>query len=319
MPIKSATAVSTTSKFKTHKKYKMKMYFKKTWILYLFVLPPMLYLLLLNYAPLYGIQIAFKNFKPVQGIWKSEWVGFKHFITFFQSYHFKTLLSNTLVLSLYSLIAGFPIPIILALMLNYCRSPKLKKFVQTATYAPHFISTVVFCGMIFIFLSVDGIVNQFLMLLGFEPTLFMSKAEYFRHIYVWSGVFKGMGWSSIIYIATLAGVSPDLHEAAVVDGATKLQRMLYIDLPSLIPTTVILLILNTGQIMNVGFEKAFLLQTPVNLQYSEIISTYVYKIGIQSAQFSYSAAIGLFNNIVNFILLMLVNKIAKKINGMSLW
>jgi len=319
MYTRGTTTVPHKSKLKTSNMSKIKGNFKKTWILYVFVLPPMLYLFILHYIPLYGIQIAFKNFKPAQGIWGSQWVGFKHFITFFESYHFKSLLTNTLILSLYSLAAGFPIPIILALMLNYCRYPKLKKLVQTVTYAPHFISTVVFCGMIFIFLSVDGIVNQFLMLLGIDPILFMSKAEYFRHIYVWSGVFKGMGWSSIIYIATLAGVSPDLHEAALVDGATKLQRMFYIDLPSIIPTAVILLILNAGQIMNVGFEKAFLLQTPVNLQYSEIISTYVYKTGIQSAQFSYSAAIGLFNNIINFILLMSVNKFAKKVNGISLW
>ncbi|NMA83550.1 MAG: sugar ABC transporter permease [Epulopiscium sp.] len=294
-------------------------YLKKSWILYLFVLPPIIYLLIFDYVPLYGIQIAFKNFRPAQGIWGSKWVGFAHFKTFFESYHFWSLLKNTLILSLYSLIAGFPIPIILALLLNHCRFPKLKKSLQTITYAPHFISTVVFCGMIFMFLSVDGIVNHFLGFLGIDPIIFMSKAEYFRHIYVWSGVFKGMGWSSIIYIATLASVSPDLHEAALVDGATKMQRIIHIDLPSIIPTMVILLILNTGQIMNVGFEKAFLLQTPVNLEFSEIISTYVYKKGIQGAQFSYSAAIGLFNNITNFILLTLVNAGARKANGNSLW
>lgn len=303
----------------TVKHSKLKAHLKRTWILYLFIAPAVIYLAVFSYAPLYGIQIAFKDFRPAQGIWGSKFVGFKHFIYFFESYHFKQLLRNTLVLSVYSLLAGFPIPIILALMLNYCRSDKVKKFIQSVTYAPHFISTVVFCSMIFIFLSGDGIVNQFLILFGLDPVLFMSKPNWFSNIYVWSGVLQTMGWSSIIYIATLAGVSPDLHEAAIVDGATKMQRMLYIDIPSIIPTAIILLIMNAGQIMNVGFEKAFLLQTPVNLEYSEIISTYVYKTGIQAAQFSYSAAIGLFNNLINFILLVFVNKVAKKASGTSLW
>lgn len=311
--------VTTTNFEFTPQKKSIKTHFKRTWILYLFVVPAILYLLIFNYAPLYGIQIAFKDFRPTRGIWGSEWVGFKHFMNFFDSYHFWMLLKNTIVISFYSLIAGFPIPIALALMLNYCRHKKLKKLVQTITYAPHFISTVVFCGMLFIFLASDGIINQFLMLAGIDPVLFMNKPEYFKHIYVWSGVFQGMGWSSIIYIATLAGVSPELHEAAIVDGATKFQRMKYIDFPSIIPTAVIMLILNTGQIMNVGFEKAYLLQTPTNIEYSEIISTYVYKTGIQSAQYSYSAAIGLFNNIINFILLMAVNSFSRKMSGTSLW
>lgn len=311
--------VTTTNFEFTPQKKSFIAHFKRTWILYLFVIPALVYLLIFSYAPLYGIQIAFKDFRPTKGIWGSEWVGMKHFINFFDSYHFWMLLKNTLVISFYSLIAGFPIPIALALMLNYSRFKGLKKVVQTITYAPHFISTVVFCGMIFIFLASDGIINQFLMLLGIDPVLFMNKPEYFKHIYVWSGVFKGMGWSSIIYIATLAGVSPELHEAAIVDGATKFQRMRYIDFPSIIPTAVIMLILNTGQIMNVGFEKAYLLQTPTNIEYSEIISTYVYKTGIQSAQYSYSAAIGLFNNIINFILLMAVNNFSRKMSGTSLW
>lgn len=311
-------AIETFLEYSPQKR-SLKNHLKRTWVLYLFVIPAIIYIAIFNYAPLYGIQIAFKDFRPTDGIWGSEWVGMKHFINFFDSYHFWMLLKNTLVLSFYSLLAGFPIPIILALMLNYSRHKKLKKIVQTVTYAPHFISTVVFCGMLFIFLSGDGVINQFLMLLGIDPILFMNKAEHFKHIYVWSGVFQGMGWSSIIYIATLAGVSPELHEAAIVDGATMFQRMRHIDFPSIIPTTVIMLILNAGQIMNVGFEKAYLLQTPTNIEYSEIISTYVYKVGMQNAQFSYSAAIGLFNNIINFVLLMTVNRVAKKISGTSLW
>jgi putative aldouronate transport system permease protein len=291
----------------------------KTWILYLFLAPALLYLLLFSYAPLYGIQIAFKDFRPALGIWGSKWVGLHHFMTFFESYHFWTLLSNTLILSLYALVAGFPVPILLALLLNYMQSERYKKLVQTVTYAPHFISTVVFVGMLFTFLSSDGIANQLLALLGIQPVGFMTNPSYFRHIYVWSGVLQNMGWSSIIYISTLASVAPELHEAAIVDGATKLQRIWNIDLPSIMPTAIILLILNAGSILNVGFEKAYLMQNAVNIDYSEIISTYVYKIGIQSAQFSYSTAIGLFNNIVNFIVVIAVNRFSKYVSGTSLW
>lgn len=292
---------------------------KRTWILYVFLAPSLIYLFLFSYLPLYGIQIAFKNFKPNLGIWESDWIGFQHFESFFNSYHFWDLLSNTIILSLYALIAGFPIPIILALILNYMKNQRYKKFVQTITYAPHFISTVVFVGMITTLLASDGVVNQILGILGIDPIGFMTNPQYFRHVYVWSGVIQGMGWSSIIYISTLASVSPELHEAATVDGATKFQRIRYIDFPSLLPTAIILLILSAGSILNVGFEKAFLMQNPVNLDYSEIISTYVYKVGIQSAQYSYSTAIGLFNNIVNFIIVIIVNKFSKVASGTSLW
>lgn len=292
---------------------------KKTWILYLFLAPSLIYLFLFSYMPLYGIQIAFKNFKSSTGIWGSEWIGFQHFENFFNSFHFWDLLSNTIIISLYALIAGFPIPIILALILNYMQNQKYKKFVQTVTYAPHFISTVVFVGMLTTLLASDGVINQIIGLLGVDPIGFMTNPKYFRHIYVWSGVLQSMGWSSIIYISTLAGVSPELHEAAVVDGATKFQRAWYIDLPSIMPTAIILLILSAGSILNVGFEKAFLMQNPVNIDYSEIISTYVYKVGIQGAQYSYSTAIGLFNNIVNFIIVLSVNKFSKFVSGTSLW
>lgn len=292
---------------------------KRTWFLYVFLAPALIYLALFNYAPLYGIQMAFKNFRPVNGIWGSEWVGLQHFTTFFESYHFWTLLSNTLILSLYSLAAGFPIPILLALLLNYMQQQKFKKFVQTVTYAPHFISTVVFVGMIFTFFTSDGVVNQLLNLLGISPVGFLTNPKYFRHLYVWSGVIQGMGWSSIIYIATLAGVSPELHEAAIVDGATKIQRIWHIDLPSIMPTAIILLILNAGSILSVGFEKAYLMQNSVNIDYSEIISTYVYKVGIQGAQYSYSTAIGLFNNVVNFIMILAVNRLSRHVSGTSLW
>lgn len=292
---------------------------KKNWVCYLFVLPMLLYVILFSYVPMYGIQLAFKDFRAADGIWGSAWVGLKHFKTFFESYQFGTLLWNTLAVSLYSLIAGFPLPILFALVLNYINKGKFKKFSQMVTYAPHFISMVVFCGMITIFLASDGIINQFLMLFGIEPIGFMSDPEKWRHIYVWSGVLQNLGWGSIMYISVLTSVGPELHEAAKVDGANMFQRLCHIDFPAIVPTMVIMLIMRTGEIMSVGFEKAFLLQNSVNLNYSEIISTYTYKIGIQGGQFSYSAAIGLFNNIINLILLLTVNKIAKKVADVSLW
>lgn len=292
---------------------------KRTWMLYLFLLPAAVYLLIFNYLPMYGVQIAFRNYNAIDGVWGSTWVGLDHLKKFVESYQFWSLLKNTLVLSVYSLAAGFPIPILFALLLHNLTSKRYRKFSQMVTYAPHFISTVVFCGMIWVFMGSDGILNQLLQMIGLEPAGFMSNPSYFKHIYVWSGVIQSMGFNTIIYISVLTSVSPELHEAATVDGATKLQRILYIDLPHLVPTMLILLIMNMGQIMNVGFEKAFLLQNDINLSASEIISTYVYKIGIQGAQFSYSAAIGLFNNIINFILIIAVNKISAKLTNISLW
>ena len=292
---------------------------KKNWICYLFVLPMLIYILIFNYLPMYGIQLAFKDYRVTDGIWGSAWVGLKHFKTFFDSYQFKDLLWNTLSLSIYSLIAGFPMPIIFALFLNYVTDIRLKKVAQMITYAPHFISTVVYCGMILIFLSCDGVINQILMYIGIEPVNFLSNPSNFRHIYVWSGVLQNIGWGSIMYISVLTSVGPELHEAATVDGATRFQRLWYIDVPSIVPTMVIMLIMRAGEIMDLGFEKAFLLQNNINLDYSEIIATYVYKIGIQGGQFSYSSAIGLFNNIINLVLLVVVNKVAGRVSDISLW
>ena len=287
-------------------------YIKKSYMLYLFLLPAVIYTILFDYMPMYGIQIAFKDFKSDLGIQASAWAGLKYFKIFFESYQFESLIKNTLILSLYALMAGFPIPIILAFLLNYIKNLKLKKLTQMVTYAPHFISTVVFCGMLFVLLGTDGIYNQILGVFGIKPIGFMTKAENFRHVYVWSGIIQQMGWNSIIYIAALTSVSPEIHEAAIVDGASKLDRIIHIDWPSIMPTAVMLLILSAGRIMTLGFEKAFLLQNDLNLDYSEIIATYVYKIGILSRQLSLSAAIGLFNNIINFILLLVVNQFSKK-------
>lgn len=306
-------------KTKKQKKINFKQILKKNWVCYLFILPMLIYVIIFNYIPMYGIQLAFKDYRVADGIWGSAWVGLKHFKTFFESYQFKDLLWNTLSLSLYSLIAGFPMPIIFALLLNYITNVKLKKVVQMVTYAPHFISTVVYCGMILIFLSSDGVINQLLKLIGIDSVAFLTNPSNFRHIYVWSGVLQNIGWGSIMYISVLTSVDPTLHEAATVDGATRFQRLLHIDLPAIVPTMVIMLIMRSGEIMDLGFEKAFLLQNNINLDYSEIIATYVYKIGIQGGQFSYSSAIGLFNNVINMVLLVVVNKIAKKVSDVSLW
>ena len=290
----------------------------RNWVLYLFLLPTLIYLLIFNYWPMYGVQIAFRNFKPTKGIWGSPWVGMKNFDKFFHSYMFKDLLTNTIVLSVYQIVASFAFPILLALLLNYCVSNKLRKVTQMVTYAPHFISTVVLVGMLNVFLSESGIINHLLNLLGLRSVPFLSDAGMFRHIYVWSHVWQRTGYNSVIYIAALAGVNPELHEAAIVDGANKLQRILHIDLPAIMPTAIILLIMSTGNMLSLGFEKVYLMQNDLNLGVSEIISTYVYKIGLLNAQYSYSTAIGLFNNVINLIVLLTVNKIADKLSGTSL-
>lgn len=296
---------------------------KRIWAdkeLYLFLLPALIYLLIFEYWPMYGLIIAFKNYIPTQGFWGSEWVGFAHFERFFDSYMFWTVIKNTLTLSLYQLLASFPFPIILALCLQYAFSEKFKRFVQTVSYAPHFISLVVMVGMLHIFLSPEnGILNQLLGLFGMEPIFFMGEASMFKSIYVWSGVWQEIGFASILYLAVLTGVDPTLHEAAIVDGASKVRRVWHIDVPVLIPTAMIMLILGAGRMLSLGFEKVYLMQNSINLQSSEVLSTYVYKTGILGAQFSYTTAIGLFNNLVNLILLLSVNYLAKRYTKQSLF
>lgn len=292
----------------------------KNWELYLFLLPTLIYIIVFKYLPMYGVTIAFKNFNPALGIQGSPWVGLRHFERFFNSYQFHDLLRNTLALSVFQLVASFPMPIIVALMLNQVRHKRYKKVVQTVIYAPHFISTVVLAGIMFVFLSPSsGIVNKAIELLGGEPVFFMARPEWFRPLYVLSGIWQDTGFGTIVYLAALTSVPPELHEAAIVDGATKLQRIRYIDIPSIIPTAVILLILEMGNIMNIGFEKAYLMQTSLNVTASEIIPTYVYKVGLLQAQWSFSAAVGLFNAVINFILLITVNRIAKSLSNTSLW
>lgn len=293
---------------------------KKSWQLYVIIALPVLILLVFSYGPMYGLQIAFKDFVPTKGIVGSQWVGMKHFKAFVSSYQFKRLIKNTLTISLYSLIANFPAAIILAVAVNECKCKWYKKTVQMITYAPHFISTVVMAGIVLMVLSpYSGVINNIIEAFGGKRIDFMANRNYFKHIYVWSGVWQTMGFNSIIYISALAGIDPTLHEAAVVDGATRWQRIWNVDLPGIAPTIITMLILNCGKIMTVGYEKILLLQNSVNISSSDVISTYVYRVGLENAQYSFSTAVGLFNSVINLILLVSVNKIAKRVSETSLW
>ena len=293
---------------------------KRDWQLLVLCALPVLYFVIFHYIPMYGVQIAFKDFKASEGIWGSAWVGFKHFKRFFASSQFWTLIKNTLGLSLLQILLGFPIPILLAIMLNQVKNQKFRKFAQSILYCPHFISIVVLAGMLYIFLSPrNGIVETIIKMLGGEAIFFLGEAKYFKLTFVISGIWQNAGWSAIIYIAALAGISPDLYEAAQMDGANKWQRIRHIDIPGIMPTIVMMLIMEIGKVMSLGFQKAYLLQNAQNLAASEIISTYIYKVGMLDAQYSYSAAINLFNNVINIILLVTFNKLAKKLTDNSLW
>lgn len=269
---------------------------------------------------MYGAVIAFKDFIPIKGIIGIPWAGFTHFERFFQSYFFTLLIKNTLLLSLLSLLLAFPVSVIFALMLNQVEIKLFKSTLQTASYIPFFISTVVFVGMIFIFLSpTNGFVNRFITALGGEAISFMGSAPWFRPVYIISDIWKETGYNAIIYLAALSAINPEQHEAAIVDGATKLQRIRHIDIPGIAATVVVILILRVGQIMSIGFEKAYLMQTALNLDASEIIPTYVYRQGLIGAQFSFASAVGLFNSVINFVLIIAVNRFARKVSGHSLW
>ena len=286
---------------------------KQQKILLLMLLPGLALTFIFRYIPMYGVLIAFKDYNPLRGVLGSEWIGFTEFTKFLSSPNFGILLANTLKLSIYGLLLGFLPPIILAIMLNQLLSDKAKKRIQLVLYAPNFISVVVIVGMIFLFFSVGGPVNSILGKFGLE-TNFLTDPDYFRPLYILSGIWQGMGWASTLYTATLVNVDPALIEAAKLDGANILQRIWHIDLPALKPMMVIQFILAAGGIMNVGYEKAFLMQTSLNLTSSEIISTYVYKIGLISGDYSYSTAVGLFNALINIILLIAVNKFVQRIN-----
>ena len=294
--------------------------FRQYWQLYVLVIPPIAYFAIFQYVPMANAVIAFKDYNVVDGIWGSDWAGFTHFERFFDNPMFTTVVKNTFLLSLYALIASFPIPIILALALNEIRARFFKKTVQMVTYAPYFISTVVVVSMAMLLLSPRvGIIGDLTGFFGVPASDYMAKPDFFRHIYVWTEVWQTTGYSAVIYLAALAGVDPSLYEAARMDGASRLQKIWHVDLPSITPTIVVVLILSVGSIMAVGFEKAFLLQNPLNLSQSEIIATYTYKVGLQHADFSLSTAIGLFNSVINLVLLVGVNIIAKRVTGRGLW
>lgn len=293
---------------------------RKYWMLYLLLLPAVVYILLFAYKPMYGIIIAFKDYSFKKGIWGSEWVGLENFSRLFSSYWFPIILKNTLTLSVLMLLIGFPLPIIFALMLNELRNVKVRNTIQTVSYAPHFISTVVVCGMITLFLSPSsGIINKLLNLVGIESISFMQSNKAFKWIFVISGIWQTLGWDSIIYFAALSGVDKSLLEAAEIDGASRLQKIIHINLPVLVPTMVVLLILKCGNLLNLGYEKVFLLQTDTNITASEIISTYVYKLGLIQSDFSFSTATSLFNSVVNSAILIVVNALSRKVSKNGLW
>lgn len=292
----------------------------RSWQLYFLMLPAVLYIALFEYKPMYGILIAFKNFSVRKGVWASEWVGFLHFERLFNSYWFPIILKNTLTLSIMGLLIGFPMAIILALLLNEAKNVRFRNTVQTVSYAPHFISTVVMCGMLTIFLDPGtGIINKFLNMLGMESIYFLQESSMFKWIHELSGIWQGVGWSSIIFFAALSGVDKSLLEAAQMDGATRFQRIWHINIPTILPTIVTLFILKCGSILKLGYEKIYLLQTDVNLPGSEVISTYVYKVGLEQSDFSFSTAVGLFNTIVNVTILLLANKLSKKVTESGLF
>jgi putative aldouronate transport system permease protein len=292
----------------------------KHWQLYLIVIPPSLFFLIFKYYPMLNAVLAFKDYNVTKGIWGSPWVGFKHFELFFENPLFWTLIKNTLLISGYLLLAGFPIPILLALALNEIRNDKFKRFVQLVSFAPYFISTVVMVSIIMLFLAPRlGFVNVAMNYLGMDAINFLGQPGMFRSIYVWSDIWQTAGYSAVIFLAALAGVDPSLYEAAKVDGASRFQKIRHIDLPGILPTITIIFILNVGSVMSLGFEKIYLLQNPLNKINSEIIATYVYQIGLLNANYSFATAVGLFNSCINLMLLVVVNRVAKRLSNTSIW
>lgn len=292
---------------------------RKQYLLILMVLPVFVILFVFHYIPIYGVQIAFKDYKVSLGIMGSPFVGLKHFRAFFTTpFAFRTL-KNTFLLGIYSLLWSFPAPIILALLINEVRSPRYKRLVQTISYLPYFLSTVIIVGLIKIFTGLDGPINRAIVSFGAEPVQFMAKAEWFRTLYIVSGIWQGIGWGTIIYLAALTGVDVELYDAASIDGANRFQKIWHISLPAIFPTISILFILSTGGILNVGFEKVLLMYNPTIYSTADVISTYVYREGIQNAKISYSTAVGLFTSAVSFVFLAITNAVSDRLSGNSLW
>ena len=312
----SAPAVKIDKKKARARTWKL---IKKNKMVYLMVLPVIIYYILFHYKPMYGIIIAFQNYSPRKGIMGSDWVGFKHFSDFFGGYYFVRLLRNTLTLSFATLLIGFPVPIILALLINELRSKKFSKMVQTITYMPHFVSMVVLCSMIRQFVGSGGFITGFFTLFGYDGSNMLSHGNFWIPIYVISNIWQGAGWGSIVYLAALTGIDSELYDAAKVDGANRWKQTLHVTIPSILPTIIIMLIMRVGQIMGVGYEKTLLLYNDGILEVAEIISTYVYKMGLLNREFSFSTAVNLFNSVINFVLVILANQISKKTTETSLW
>ncbi|HML46159.1 MAG TPA: ABC transporter permease subunit [Clostridia bacterium] len=287
--------------------------------LYLMFLPVLAYFIVFSYWPMYGIQIAFKNYQPGLSFWESEWVGFRHFQRFFSGIYFTRTLRNTLLISLYDLLFGFPAPILLALFMNELRSSKYKRAVQTISYLPHFISMVVLCGMIRSFTAKEGLINDIVEWFGGTRATLLMQPGLFRSVYTASGIWQNIGWNTIIYLAAISGVDPELYDAATVDGASRFRRLVHITLPGIGQTVVILLVLRIGSLMSVGSEKILLLYSPATMDTADTISTYVYRKGLQEFSYSFSAAVGLFNSVINFTLLVFANTVSRRLNDLSLW
>jgi putative aldouronate transport system permease protein len=292
----------------------------KTKELYFFLLPGLVFYLTFKYAPIYGLQMAFRDFSPVLGFWKSPWIGLENFKLFFSGGSWINVVRNTLSISITSLLIGFPAPVILALMLHHTENRAFKKTVQMVTYAPHFISSVVLVGMLYtLFSPSSGVVNIILQKFGGKPVFFMGRPEFFMPMYVGSGIWQSAGWSAVVYMAALSGVSPELHESAIIDGANKVQRIIHVDLPSILPAVVTMFLLSVGYLFSVGFDKVYLMQNPLNQSTSEVISTLIYKRGLLGVNQSFAAAIGFMESTINFVLLTLFNRAAKALSGTGLW
>lgn len=293
--------------------------FRRNKYIYLMLAPVVLYYLVFHYVPMYGAQIAFKDYIPARGIWGSPWIGFEHFQDFFRSIYFWRLIRNTLAINVLDIALGFPAPIILALLLNELTSERFKRTVQTITYMPHFISLVVVVGMVIDFTARDGLINQLSALFGVQPIAFLQRPDMYWFIYVLSGVWQSIGWGSIIYLAAITGIDPTLYEAAKVDGANRFRQIWNVTLPGIMPTIILLLILRVGQMMTVGYEKTILLYNPLTLETADVISSYVYRKGILDADFGFSSAVGLFNSVINFALLIAANRISRRLSQNSVW
>lgn len=293
---------------------------KRDKALLLIVLPVVIHYLIFVYYPMYGNVIAFKDYSPVLGIAGSEWAGLKYFKRFFESPYFGRVIRNTLQISIYSLLWSFPVPIVFALMVNELKQGIFKRMVQAVSYIPYFISTVIVCGMVISFLSpTDGIVNNVIKLFGGEPINFMMEPDWFRTVFIASGIWQGFGWQSIIYLAALVGINPELYEAATVDGASRLQKMIHVSIPCIMPTIIITFILQLGQLMSIGHEKLILLYNPITLDVADVVSTYVYRTGLVDGNYSLGSAVGLFNAVINLILVILANRLSRKLSSVSLW